>query len=202
MLAAAAAVVAGTIIGQVAIIAQIIATPRPRDVTKIAGNRTAALPAEEIAAAIAAVAPPAETSLPAPAPATAPAASVPAVLDRMIRITRIERTDAAAHVTLNLIVKAQVAERALDPSHVAISIQLFGFDGTGQPRPALDPFWVNVPAWDNFSSKSFAIRYPLPPSQFAGCVARTFYRGRPQDIAAMPPELFAVAPALTPPGRP
>ncbi len=201
--AAAAAIIAGSIIGQALIIAQIVATRRPHDTSKIAGERSSfLLPAEEPADTPRPVAPAVVAPPPASTPMTVPAAVTPTVLDRMIRITRVERTDAATHLTLNLVVKAQIAERALDPTQVAISIQIFGFDGNGQPRPALDPFWMSIPAWENFSSKSFAIRYPLPPAQFAGYVVRTFYRGRLQDVAAMPPELLALAPPLTPPGRP
>lgn len=203
---AATLIVAGSILGQIALLAWVFAQPRPRDPNVIAGDRSAYVQPELAPVPGSTFPVPASAATPVPvAPASAPPAAPaagPAVLDRMVRITRIQRTDAAAHVTLTLIVKAQVSERALDPTQTAVSVQLFGFDGTGRMAPALDPFWLTIPAWENFTSKSFAVRFPLPPAQFAGYVVRTYYRGRLQDVAAMPVELLPLAPNEQPPGAP
>ena len=48
--------------------------------------------------------------------------------------------------------------------------------------------------WENFSTKSFTVRFPGAPREFVGFVVRTYYRKQMQDIAAAPPSLRPLAP--------
>jgi hypothetical protein len=123
----------------------------------------------------------------------------PAVLDRMIKVVRVERTEAADSVSLKIQVKAQVGERELDASAVAVGLQFFG-PGT-KPGEMIEKqrLWLTVPArWENFSTQSFSRRYYAPPQQFAGYIARTYYRKKLQDVRAEPMSLLANAPVMEP----
>lgn len=203
LVVAAATAVIASLAGQIAMLVHIFSEPRPRHPILTAARLatpSSVAPEPEDTGPSFGIAPAPNITAAAPAPTT-PANNVPAVLDRMIRITRVDRADDAGRVTLTLTVRAQVGDRELDTTQTAIGVQLFGFDSNGREHAALDPFWLAIPAWDNFTSKSFAIQFPLPPAQFAGYVVRTYYRGRLQDVAAMPPQVLA-APVLSPPGRP
>lgn len=105
----------------------------------------------------------------APLPATeAPAAPASEVLNRMIKITRVDRTDAPDSVTLRIQVKAQVGERSIEASAVAVSVQCSGV-----------VTWLPVPAdWDNFTSRTLTARLS---GACPGYVVRTYYRQRLQD---------------------
>jgi pSer/pThr/pTyr-binding forkhead associated (FHA) protein len=123
-----------------------------------------------------------------PLPATEPTIVPPApseVLNRMLRVTRIDRSDAADSVTLRLQIKAQVSELHLEPGNIAIGVQFFSL-----PNKPGSAVWLNIPAdWENFSSRTFTVKFTGPPSQLAGYVVRTYYRKKLQDVSATPPSI-------------
>ncbi len=191
----AAAVIAGTIFAQVALLYWLFTEPRPRKVRLDSGR----LPPKTSAAnAPAPAAPAGGTNLPltplasaAPAAPTAPA--TPPVLNRMIKIQRADRKDATDGTTLQLRVVAQVGERTLDPASIAIAVQFVG------PRDT-KTFWMSVPRdWENFGYKTFAARWSGVPAQLRGYIVRTYYRKQLQDVVSVPTELAATMPPLAAP---
>ena len=88
----------------------------------------------------------------------------------------------------------QVGERELSTGAVAICVQFAALDGTGSKVVWREPSWLPIPQWENFSTKSFAVRFPGAPREFVGFVVRTYYRKQMQDIAATPPSLRPLAP--------
>jgi len=177
-------VVAMLVIGQIALFVWILSQPHPRrgrtDIVRgIRGQQ------REASAATNSV----PKSLP-PLPATEPiAGQTPAteVLNRMLRITRVDRSDATDSVTLRLQIKAQVGQRQIEPAEAGIGVQFFAL--SGKPK---DIVWLNIPAdWENFSTRTFTVKLPEPPTQCAGFVVRTYYRKILQDVYAVPATLAA-----------
>jgi hypothetical protein len=186
----AGAVVAAILAGQIWLFAWILSQPHPK--RPRGGHRRAT-------ATLSAVTETPDVSQPAgtvpptqAAPSAAPA--VPTVLDRMIRILRIERSDGPDGVTLTIQARAQVGDRVLDNSATAICVQFFGLDNAGQAVPLREPVWLSIPPWENFATRTFVAKFSGPPQQLAGFVARTYYRGKPQDVAGSPASLLAHAP--------
>lgn len=179
LLILASAVITATVAGQIALLAWIFSESRPRRlplfpppaVAPVFTNVVAAIPEP-------AKPPPAKTSPPAPAPV---------VLGKMLRVMRVDQATAADGVKLTVLVKAQVSERVLRREVTGISVQFFAADVPGEPQ------WLPIPAWENFSTKSFVVRYGGPPGKLAGFVVRTFYRGQLQDVYAQPPALAVSA---------
>src|SRR5207244_6910531 len=130
--------------------------------------------------------------LPGSAQVQAPAAGV---LNRRIKIVRVERSDSVTGITLKVEARSQVGERQLDAAAAAMCVQVFTFDVSGRPVLKPDPIWMKIPAWDNFSTKTFVARIPENPSRFAGYVVRTYYRKQLEDVVAAPQSLLALAPA-------
>jgi hypothetical protein len=122
----------------------------------------------------------------------------PTVLNRLIRILRVDRADSGNTVALTITVRAQVGERELDAAATAISVQFFARDSTGRPVAASEPLGLRIPRWENFTVQTFSASFPGPAAQLAGYVVRTYYRQQLQDVAAVPPALLATAPHPAP----
>ena len=119
-------------------------------------------------------------------------ATTPPVLNRMIKIQRVDRRDDTDGVTLQIQVKAQVGERELDTTALAIGVQFIA-------SPEVKTVWVNIPVkWENFTARTFTARYPGSPRQLQGYVVRTYYRKQLQDAFAVPPSLLTTASTPTP----
>jgi predicted component of type VI protein secretion system len=123
-----------------------------------------------------------------------PTAAEPTVLKRMIRIARVDRSEAGDSISITIQAKAQVGERELDVSSVAICVQFAAADSAGSGVSWRKPIWQAIPAWENFTSKAFTLRFPGTAREFVGYVVRTYYHKQMQDIAAMPPSLRPLAP--------
>jgi predicted component of type VI protein secretion system len=194
MQVAAAVFVAALIAGQLVLLERIFTAPRPRHAPVDTGQ----LPAQPSPGQAPASAPAPGDSMsmddllhPLNTPETAPppVAVVPAVLNHMIRIVRIDRTDAPDAMTLHVLVKAQVGEREMDTAQVAISAE---FAASPQPKEV----WLNIPlTWENFSTKTLVARYFGSSSQVRGYIVRTYYRKQLQDVVAVPPTLAGSATA-------
>jgi len=128
---------------------------------------------------------------PAPAAGGAP---MPVVLHRMIRLVRVDRRESGNTVTITVQAKAQVGERELDVSAVGLCVQFAALGATAPNIVWRDPIWLRIPAWENFTSKAFTVRFPGPPRELAGFVVRSYYHHQLQDIAAAPSSLQALAP--------
>jgi pSer/pThr/pTyr-binding forkhead associated (FHA) protein len=193
------------IVGQLALFAWVFTTPRPPRGTPIeTGKNPVQLPAAEQQSSQAANNPdiPMPTTLPPPPPqaAVGNALQVPNVLNRMLKILRVDRADGSDNVTLKILVKAQVGERQLDALAAVVCVQFFGVGNVASGAPvASKPVWLSAPPeWQNFSTKSFTARFLGSPRQCAGYVVRTYYRKQLQDAVATPPRLLDAAPAPAP----
>jgi hypothetical protein len=173
------AVVAVLVAGQIALFGWILSQPHPRrgrtDIVRgIRGQQR-----EATAASNSVLSP-----LP-PLPATQPVAvqaPVQEILNRMLRITRVDRTDTPENVTLRIQIKAQVSELRLEPAAASISVQFFAV-----PRKPKEILWLTVPAdWENFSTRTFTAKTAVP---CAGYVVRTYYQKKLQDVSAAPASL-------------
>ncbi|HUK82225.1 MAG TPA: FHA domain-containing protein [Verrucomicrobiae bacterium] len=197
----ASVVVTLVIAGQIALVAWVFSTPRPVRGTPIeTGKNPVQSPAAAQAPSQAVGNPgvPMATTLSPPAPKAAAADALPVseVLNRMLKIQRVDRVDGADNVTLRIQVKAQVGERQLDNSTAAVCVQFFtvGSGASGAPVPQ-KPVWLTAPpGWENFATKSVTARFVGSPRQCAGYVVRTYYRKQLQDAVATPPALLNVAP--------
>ena len=198
---AATVIVILVIGGEIALLGEIFAEQRSKkmnvDVKRGWRGQQAVIGAEPTPTAP----PPTGDALPPVPPKTGTSASVPTVLHRMIRIVRVDRSDAGNMVTLTILAKAQVGERELDAAAVALCVQFASFEGGTANVVWRDPMWLSIPAWDNFASKTFTVRFQSTPRELAGFVVRSYYRNEVQDIAATPPSLRALAP-LPEPGTP
>jgi hypothetical protein len=143
---------------------------------------------------------PAVSEPPSPARARTPSAPMPAVLNRMIRIVRVDRSESAGVATLSIQAKAQVGERELDTSAVAICVQFAVSSGATQNLGWREPVWLAIPAWQNFNNKMFTVRFPGAAGELAGFVVRTYYRNQVQDIAIAPSSLQPLPPHPVPGG--
>jgi hypothetical protein len=171
-------VVAVLVAGQIALFGWIFLQPHPRrGRTDIVRGERGQQRAAPVSNSVPAELPP----LPATEP-VAPAAPVSEVLNRMLRITGVERADTTEGVTLRIQVKAQVGERRLDPDEVSLGVRFFPV--LTKPR---DVVWLSVPAdWENFSTRTFTVKTSAP---CAGYVVRTYYRKKLQDVYAQPASL-------------
>jgi hypothetical protein len=126
----------------------------------------------------------AEAAPPARTPAAG--AAIPSVLNRMIRLVRVDRSESGGVVTLKIQAKAQVGERELDIAAVAICVQFAERGDNGQNVAWRNPIWLQIPAWENFKNKIFTVRFPGAPHDLTGFSVRTYYRGQLQDVAMAP----------------
>jgi hypothetical protein len=177
--AAAVAVVAVLVAGQIGLFAWILSRPHPRKARTdvVRGYRAQEREARAASNAIPANLPP----LPATGLVPAPAAPAEA-LNKMLRIMRVDRSELGDGVTLRLQIKAQINELHLDPGGIGISVQFFS--PPARPGPVA---WLNVPGdWENFSTRAFTAKSSGP---CAGYVVRTYYRKKLQDVSASPASL-------------
>ena len=127
-------------------------------------------------------------------------AAQPTVLNRMIRIVRVDRSESGGGIALMIQAKTQVGERELDVAAVALCVQ-FAASGEGEQNVVWrDPIWLHIPSWENFTSKVFTVRFPGAPREMMGFVVRTYYHNQLQDIAAAPLSLQPSAPNPIPGG--
>jgi hypothetical protein len=193
------------IVGQLALFAWVFTTPRPPRGTPIeTGKNPVQSPPTAQQSSQAADNPgiPMATTVAPPSaqPAVGDALQVPNVLNRMLKILRVDRIDGSDNVALKIQVKAQVGERQLDASAAVVCVQFFGVGdaASGAPVPR-KPVWLSAPPdWENFSTKTFTARFLGLPQQYAGYVVRTYYRKKLQDAVAAPATLLSAAPAPVP----
>jgi pSer/pThr/pTyr-binding forkhead associated (FHA) protein len=196
--AAMAVVIAGSILGQIGLMVWILREPRRPDMPVDSSDQFTNVQAEVASAGSPLPQQPESPPVSAPVQAAAPVGPVseafaPNSLYRLIRILRVNRTDGTDGVSLTISARAQVRERSLDTSATAICVQYFVRDAAGRPV-AGNPSWLTIPPWENFSTQTFAARFPGPAAQFAGFVVRTYYRRQLQDVFATAPQLAALAP--------
>ena len=182
--------------GQIALLSSMFSEDRPRKVKLETALVTHTDQAATASAESMASNPPtlSERRAPAAAVASAPPVAEPAVWNRMIRIARVDRNESGGAVNITIQAKAQVGERELNTGAVAICVQFAALGGTGSTVMWREPMWLPIPQWENFSTKSFTVRFPGPPREFVGFVVRTYFRRQMQDIAAAPPSLRPLAP--------
>ena len=190
----AVAVVVAVIAGEIALLASMFTENRPKRVKLDAARSQQAAPAAAAAASSPAPAPADGAHSPRETVAVAQPPAEPTVLNRMIRITRVDRSDSGEVVSLTIQAKAQVGARELDTSAVGICVQFAALGGGGVGVDWRKPIWVSIPQWENFASKAFTVRFSGAPRELTGFVVRTYYGRQLQDIAASPPSLRPLAP--------
>jgi hypothetical protein len=136
------------------------------------------------------------------APAPAKTLIEPPLLNRVIRLARVERADNGDVATVTIQAKAQAGERELNTASVAICVQFATVDGAGLGVDWRKPVWLTIPAWENFSSRNFTVRFPGAAHELVGFVVRTYYHRVMQDVAAVPPSMRSQAPIPTAEGSP
>ena len=205
---AAATIVALVVGGQIALLSSLFSESRPKkmkiDTSHGWRGQQAMVGSVEPAAAPVAI----PVSEPRPSASAVPVSpgtlgqrpTMPSVLNRMIRLVRVDRGEAGGVATLTIQAKAQVGERELTPSAVAICVQFAVAGETAQNVAWRDPVWLNIPAWDNFKTKVFTVRFPGAAREMAGFVVRTYYRDQLQDQAAVPSLLQSLVPNPIPGG--
>jgi hypothetical protein len=201
---AATVIVGAVIVGQVVLLGSMFSEYRPKKVkldTARAAQPDQAGPASAGSSTPPTVAPD-KSRMPGGTTAATQPPAEPPVLNRMIRLTRVDRTDSGDSVTATIQAKAQVGERELDTAAVAICVQFAEVDGAGMNVNWLKPIWAPIPPWENFSSKSLAIRFPGTARELVGFVVRTYYHKQLQDVAGVPPSLRPLAPIPVPGGTP
>ncbi len=190
------------LVAQAGVLAWIIYQPRPAAVSRSSAelvSRSATSPERQ---AEPGQTPPGGATRPAqPQPPSSPArqagsptAPQPQILNRMIRLIKVEEQLGPDQVRLRVTLRAQVGERRLDPSVTAVAVRFFVRADGEKTLPMRTPLWLNVEGLKNFSTRAFHVRFPGTPAQYAGYVIQTYYRGILQDVAAAPPALADRAP--------
>lgn len=179
-------IILGLIASQLAVLGWIFTKPRPAPARRAAPAGVATPPSDLPVPAPVPVAQPAVGSAPAPAR--------PVVLTRMIRLERVQETVEKERLLLTVQARAQVGERTLDPRAVGLCVQ-FAVRGADDARSVWRyPFWLRIPAWDNFTARTFTVSFPGTTAEYGGYVVRSYYRGELQDVAAQPNSLLALTP--------
>jgi hypothetical protein len=200
----AAAVVGGLIVGEIVLLGQMFSENRPKKVRLDVVRSTSS---DQTGAASSGSSSPSASGfgeLPGAGDHVAPAATIvePPLLNHVIRLTRVERSDNSDVATVTIQAKAQAGERELNTAAVAIGVQFATVDGAGLGVDWRKPVWVPIPAWENFSTKAFTVRYPGVAHELVGFVVRTYYHRVMQDVAAVPPSMRPLAPVPLPEGSP
>jgi len=197
-----------SILGQVGVIAWIYSTPHPKteiSTIPIPKRQEIPPPLERIQQRESTVSSTSATSSPSmggtttrepPAQRKQAERSTLQVLNRMIRILGVRRADQTKDVTLTIRLKAQVAQRHLNTSEVAVSVQIFQKNMNENEVTPFETQWLDVTGWQNFSTRSFTTQWLIPTHEFAGYVIRTYYRNQLQDVATSSQELLKAAPDL------
>jgi len=200
----AVAVVGAVIIGEIVLLGQMFSESRPKKVKLDAVRTTSS--AHMGAAASGSSSPSASGfgEIPGAGDRVAPAPTIaePSLLNHVIRLARVERSDNGDVATVTIQAKAQAGERELNTAAVAIGVQFATVDGAGMGVDWRKPVWVPIPSWENFSSKAFTVRFPGTAHELVGFVVRTYYHRVMQDVAAVPPSMRSLAPIPTPEGSP
>jgi pSer/pThr/pTyr-binding forkhead associated (FHA) protein len=196
LLVLATAIVVAVIGGEIALLSSMFSENRPK---KVKLDTTRSTQVDQPGAVPSSVSAPAAPASSAPHPQAdvarpAPTAAEPTVLKRMIRIARVDPSKTGDSVSITIQAKAQVGERELDTLAVAICVQFAAVAGTGPGTNWRKPMWLSIPAWENFTSKAFTVKFPGSAREYAGYVVRTYYHKQMQDIAAVPPSLRPLAP--------
>lgn len=192
----ATAIVLAVIAGEIALLGSMFSENRPNKVKLNVARTTPAEQADTGPAGPSAAATTASSGS-RTQPGTAVAAQPPAeptVLNRMVRIVRVDRTESGGSVSVTIQAKAQVGERELDPAAVAICVQFAALDGVGLSVDWRKPLWLPIPPWENFTTKVFTVRFPGTSHELVGFVVRTYYHQQMQDVAAAPLSLRPLAP--------
>jgi len=134
--------------------------------------------------------------------APVPIITEPPLLNHVIRLARVERSDNGDVATVTIQAKAQAGERELNTAAVAIGVQFATVDGAGLGVDWRKPVWLTIPSWENFSTKTFTVRFPGTAHELVGFVVRTYYHRVMQDVAAVPPSMRSLAPIPTAEGSP
>jgi pSer/pThr/pTyr-binding forkhead associated (FHA) protein len=195
----AVAIVGAVIAGEIALLGQMFSENRPKKVRLDAVRTTASGQTGTASATSSGFG-----GLPTANERSASASTFvePPLLNHVIRLARVERTDSGDVASVIIQAKAQAGERELNTAAVAIGVQFATADGAGTGLSWLKPVWVSIPSWENFSTKTFTVRFPGAAHELAGYVVRTYYRRVMQDIAAAPPSLRSLAPSPSPEGSP
>jgi hypothetical protein len=187
----AAAIIIVLLAGQAVLFFHIFSVHRHRKMPMAAGPEPAGISLQQPAQSDTnqLVVPPGITSAAAAVPAA------PAPLGRWLRIQKIARTDAANEVTLRVDIRAGMPEREMDAAAASVTIQFYRQEGNAvMPSEVLS---FRVPAWENFTTKTFAARFHGPPARLAGFVVRTYYRNQLQDEKVEPPAVPAAGNTTT-----
>jgi pSer/pThr/pTyr-binding forkhead associated (FHA) protein len=192
----AAVIVGGVIVAEVVLLGEMFSESRPKRV-KLDAVRSPTSDAAGTAASRSS-SPPVSGFGESPAAGNnaAPAAAIaePALLNRVIRIAHVDRRDNGDVTSVVIQAKAQAGERELNTSAVAICVQFAITGGAGSSVGWRQPVWLAIPPWENFSTRTFTVRYPGSAHELAGFVVRTYYHRVMQDVAAVPPSLRPLAP--------
>ncbi|MGD1018567.1 MAG: FHA domain-containing protein [Verrucomicrobiia bacterium] len=198
----AVAVVGAVIVGEIALLGRIFSEDRPRRVRLDVVRST---PSDQAVASASGSSSPSASGFNGPAGSgdhVATAIVEPPLLNHVIRLARVERSDNGDVATVTIQAKAQAGERELNTASVAIAVQFATVEGAGPGVGWGKPVWLPIPSWENFSTKNFTVRFPGTARELAGFVVRTYYHRVMQDVAAVPPSMRPLAPVPSPEGSP
>ena len=192
----AAVIVGGVIIGEVVLLAEMFSENRPKRVKLDAVRSTTSEKPGTPASALSSPAASEFDKRPETSDRSVPPAPMaePALLNRIIRIGRVDRNDNGDIARVIVQAKAQAGERELNTSAVAICVQFAIAGGSGSSVGWRQPVWLPIPPWENFSTKTFTVQYSGSAHELGGFVVRTYYHRVMQDVAAVPPSLRPLAP--------
>lgn len=175
---AAAVCVVGLIAGEVVLLARVFQQHRSRRMLVEASDLvTATVPVLRTAPAV----PVKTNAVPVGVTGGTNAVALP-VLNPVVKVQQVRRTDEAKAVLLQVRLRAQTGEAQFDPRAAAVCVEWLPVTGAVQQQ------WLAVPVrWDNFMVEMLNARFEGAPAQLGGWVVRTFYRGQLQDSVASKP---------------
>lgn len=181
----ATAGVAAILIGELGVLAWVVAQPRTRDM-KVESRRTVRPPTPP--GTPPSLVPVVTGLVSRPPEVPAPPTVMPAVLNRQLKIQKVNRKNTSHSVELRVQVQAQAPERTLDLPSVVVQVE-WRLAGAA---PRTDT--LALPAtWDNFAAKTLQARFEGPPPMVQGYIVRTFYQKKLQDVRAEPATLLTPA---------
>jgi pSer/pThr/pTyr-binding forkhead associated (FHA) protein len=200
----AVAVVGGLIVGEIMLLGRMFSESRPKKVRLDVVRNTSSGPTGAAGSGFSSPSASGLGELPGAGDQVAPAPTIvePPLLNHVIRLARVERSDNGDVATVTIQAKAQAGERELNTATVAISVQFATVDGAGLGVDWRKPVWLTIPSWENFSTKTFTVRFPGAAHELVGFVVRTYYHRVMQDVAAVPPSMRSQAPIPTAEGSP
>ncbi len=200
----AVTIVGAVIVGEIVLLSQMFSESRPRKVKldvvrSTSSDQTGASASGPLSSSASGLG-----GLPKSGDHVAPVPIItePPLLNHVIRLARVERSDNGDVATVTIQVKAQAGERELNTAAVAIGVQFATVDGAGLGVDWRKPVWLTIPTWENFSTKTFTVRFPGTAHELVGFVVRTYYHRVMQDVAAVPPSMRSLAPIPTAEGSP